>query len=540
MDAAISSNAGMTPDDSRSNSWLPLVAAVLFAVAHTQPIGFYSNQNQYLLHGLAEAGYGDLGKDWLATTRDPTPVFSAGVASGYRLAGVVPLHVEFFAVLLLYFLSLWELASRLPRFPGTLGGQAVVAAGLVVIHAAIARAGSVWLVGTDYPWYFQAGVANQYLLGPGLQPSVFGVLLVTSLAAFSRGRSVAAGLLAAGACWFHSTYLLPAGLLVAGMLVSLALQGRMREAVRTGGFALLGVVPVIAYVLVQFAPSSPANFAEAQAIIAWQRIPHHADVNRWLDVVAGLQLAWIGLGILLLRGTPLFPVLAVAATVATLLAGLQLATGNATLALLFPWRISAVLVPVATTVVLVRFASFAQSRFPGSLLFAGSSLLGIAAAVGAWPVYSQHLGYQQTAAEETLIRDIAQTRQPGNVYLLPTEFPRPSTSRGTGSMTFVPVKSSDRPAIFELQRFRLGSGGACYIDYKSIPYRDAEVLEWHRRVTQAARWYGTADWDASGIVGEIVAEGITHVVLPAGSPVHSRRLMQVVDGPAYRVYRIAP
>ena len=43
------------------------LGTILFALAYTQAPLYYSNQNQYLLHGLATAGYGHLDGDWLAT-----------------------------------------------------------------------------------------------------------------------------------------------------------------------------------------------------------------------------------------------------------------------------------------------------------------------------------------------------------------------------------------------------------------------------------------------------------------------------------------
>ena len=48
---------------------LVLLMAAGFALAHTQSPLFFSNQNQYLLHGLADAGYGHLSHDWLASSQ---------------------------------------------------------------------------------------------------------------------------------------------------------------------------------------------------------------------------------------------------------------------------------------------------------------------------------------------------------------------------------------------------------------------------------------------------------------------------------------
>src|SRR5580704_12706038 len=99
--------SGRPPIENHRAGMLPtLVFAAAFAVAHTQAPLYFSNQNQYLLHGAAEAGVGLLAEDWLANTADPTPVFSALVAVTYRWLGENFFHVEYFLLLLVYFFSL--------------------------------------------------------------------------------------------------------------------------------------------------------------------------------------------------------------------------------------------------------------------------------------------------------------------------------------------------------------------------------------------------------------------------------------------------
>src|SRR3954453_23712953 len=58
--------------------WLLVVVGggAIFSAASGQAPLYYSNQNQYFLHGLAAAGEGNLADDWLAGTLDTTPVFS--------------------------------------------------------------------------------------------------------------------------------------------------------------------------------------------------------------------------------------------------------------------------------------------------------------------------------------------------------------------------------------------------------------------------------------------------------------------------------
>src|SRR5258708_5770197 len=79
---------------------LALFAAgtVVFAVVCCQAPLYYSNQNQYFLHGLANAGEGQLRDDWLANTLDPTPVFSALVTCTARWLHPWAFHV-FYALI---------------------------------------------------------------------------------------------------------------------------------------------------------------------------------------------------------------------------------------------------------------------------------------------------------------------------------------------------------------------------------------------------------------------------------------------------------
>jgi len=53
------------------------------------------------------------------------------------------------------------------------------------------------------------------------------------------------------------------------------------------------------------------------------------------------------------------------------------------------------------------------------------------------------------------------------------------------------------------------------VEFKSIPYKDTDVLEWYRRVSLAGNLY-RAPYKRSGcqIAAELAEEGVTHVILP--------------------------
>jgi hypothetical protein len=516
-----------------------ILLAVLFAFAYTQSPLYFSNQNQYFLHGLAQGGLGHLDRDWLAQTRDPTPIFSHLVSIGYRNLGEISFQVAYFFVLMVYFLSVRWLVGLLPQLPNNRSFRLAFAAGFTATHAAIVRLASVQLTGVDYPWNLQAGVAGQYLLGAGLQPSAFGVLLVTALAAYVSGRPTLAAFLAASTCAFHSTYLLPAGLLILGFMVQ-----TFRSAPHSGPSAfrmLLAasavMAPVFAYILFTFGPSNTETFEQSQHILAEIRIPHHCVIDRWFDWVAAAQLAWTAIGLILLRRTPLFVVLAVAAGVGLTLTLVQYLTDNPTLALMFPWRISALLVPVATTVIVTKVVALLPASkwvvrisVPMLLILAGS---------GIW-IVADHLGYSSGDDERELYEYVRTHAGSSDVYLLPTRVPAVGTGRGSISTSFTPPprpKLGSNLIPVDLQRFRLSTGNPIYIDFKSVPYADVEVIVWLQRVRQCEAWY-EGDWSRSAVEGELNREGITHVVTPTGRPIDASYLEEVHADAAYIVYRL--
>lgn len=516
---------------------LPLVYAALFAVAHTQSHLYYSNQNQYFLKGVAAGTDTPLSHDWLVNTADPVPLFSGFVSLCVRFVGEWPFQVVYFLALVGYFLAAWRLVEKL-RPLSSLGGV-VFAFAFTAVHSGLLRWASTAVFGEDYLWFFQCGLANQYLLGPGLQPSVVGVLLLWAVAEYAGGRPVWAAGIAAASTLVHSTYLLPVAMLTAGFVVHLLLQRKWTTAVFTAGVALLLVSPAVAYILAVFAPTDANTFAESQRILAEVRIPHHCRPTRWFDWAGGVQVAWMILGLILLRKTRLFVPLLVVSGLVLIGTLAVIVTANPTLSLLFPWRVTAVLIPVSTVAVLGWVCSLAkpQAASAGTPLAAllSFTLLILFALTSAIFVYALGLGYREPENEVPLLSHLAETRTSADVYLIPAKFPAPSKDfSGVYSKTFTPPQ----PAFSDLARFRLATRGRLYADFKAIPYKDADVIEWHRRVGNCERWYATSDWD--GVIDEVAAEGITHIITTVDKPIRSKRLVMERETPKHLLYRVTP
>ena len=431
------------------------------------------------------------------------------------------------------------LVAALPGLPNTRAFRLAFAALFTAAHAAIARVASVQLTGVDYPWYLQCGVANQYILGPGLQPSVFGTFLFAALAAFANGRTLLAGVFAGAACAFHTTYILPAAMLLIGFVAAMVRSGQhggpaaFKMMLATVAFA----TPAAAYAVFTFGPSNPITFAESQRILAEVRIPHHTMIDRWFAWPDAVQLVWIAVGLLLLRRSPLCLVLSIAAASASLSRSCSTAARATPSALLFPWRISAVLVPAATAVIAASLAA----RLPSSNAVAiGAGAVMVALAAGGIWIMAAGVGYRMNEGETALLDFVRKEARPNDVYLLPVSFPEVGHGRGTASTTFTPPprpKPGSNLIPVDLQRFRLATGTPIFVDFKSVPYLDNEVLEWQRRMKQCEAWY-EGDWSAFGSVQELRAAGITHVVAPAAKPIKADGLIEVHADPAYIVYEV--
>jgi hypothetical protein len=523
--------------------WL-LLATLVFAFAYAQAPLYYSNQNQYFLHGLAHAHVGHLDEDWLASTDDPTPLFSLFVAFTARFLHPFFFHVAYALLLGVFFVSMIGIFSHSAGARDSVNLRLVFAAVLVASFCALGRWLSNLLFDLDLPWYVQAGVAGQYVLGAMLQPSSLGILLVLAICLYVRGKPFLAVLAACVGATIHVTYLLAAGMLTAAFMFGLWREGQPRRALLLGVFALALVLPVTIYVMITFGATSVEDFQNAQHLLAHFRIPHHALVYLWLDPIALTQIAWMLLGLGLSYGTRLFHVLAVPMLLGALLTLAQVVSGSDTLALLFPWRVSAVLMPVATGVILSRLV-LALRRWLDrkEALVASTAVLGALALAGLAVMFFR-LGFQSMTAENAMMNHVKANKRPGEVYLVPVEVPNlKATVHGSKSSDFQPLaakKTETNIIPIDLMRFRLYTEAPIYVDFKAIPYRDQDVLEWKRRLDLAKSVYDAIDageWDA--VRERVAAERISHVVVDAGKELKGSAVEEVYGGDGgYRIYRL--
>ncbi len=204
--------------------------------------------------------------------------------------------------------------------------------------------------------------------------------------------------------------------------------------------------------------------------------------------------------LLLWRRRRLRAVTLTAATLALALTVIQLWTGSEALGLMFPWRASVWLVPAATAVIVGRGIGF-LSLFVGARLNerrsrALSRSLVLCSAVFVMVASVEGIRGTVRSAHQGPLRPpiydfINETAEPGLTYLVPLGF----------------------------EGFRLETGEPVFVDWKSHPYRDDELVEWFDRVKLARTFYSASSDDValealSRICG---ASPITHVIADAGA-----------------------
>jgi hypothetical protein len=511
----------------RSSIWpwerrlVTIVVIVLFALAYSQAPLFTSNQNQYFLHGAADAGVGTLESDWLANTVDPTPVFTALVGLTFILKLPALFHVYYTLLLGVYLYSLWGLLlealqpgwNRLQRW--------IVLLVLISAHSFAMRFGLSRVFGQEWRYILEGGFAGQRLLGTVFQPSTFGVFILLGILLFIRDMPVLAVFSVVAAATVHPTYLLSAGLVIASFMLVSAIEDRsLRRAFFIGILALALVGPILCYVQARFRPTSPLLSELASRILVEERIPGHILLEEWINPTVLFQSIFILTAIWIFRKRPIAKIMMVITTGVVLLTFLQIETDNQRLALLFPWRPSALLVPLASSLLL---GFMADKLFHSSSLGHGQHrrlILGITwgtlfvlAALGV-ASYLHDLRNKKLDTARPMFEFIRSNHLEGDRY-------------------FIPPKQQD---------FRLATGAPVMVDFKSIPYVDEEVIEWFERLRVAQNFYReqVGEWSCGLIDKAVALGGINHVVLgPDQLDLECSRFSELIfsDG-SYRVYRL--
>lgn len=449
-----------------------ILACLLMALVYTQLPLYASNQNQYFLHGMAQAGLGSLDEDWLSNTKEPTPLFTLLIKWTLLILGSPNGFYVIYALLMgLYFWSLMGILDQLLHISDCPSQIVLTATLILLVHSAALRFLLGSTLGANWLFLFDGGVAGQRLLGTVLQPSVFGVLLLAAVYVYLTGKPVWASILAGLSACIHPTYLLTAALLVAGFMLQTFLEDRrVAGALRIGVCALAIVTPILAYTLVNFVGAEEAE--QAQRILIDIRLPHHALASVWFDFPSLIKTGMVSAALFLVKGNKkLFIPLIVVFGGTLMLTTYQVITGNTFLALLFPWRPSALLVPLASCVLignlaarLLKYIRAIKKDYSAHLIKTCYTILLLLCVMGVVRMQAA-ASADQASPQRDMLNWVRENSADGDRFLIP----------------------------INLERFRTFTLRPVYIDFFAIPYKASDVVTWYHRVLAANKFFDTLD-----------------------------------------------
>jgi len=481
-----------------------IVAGIIHFLAFNQPPDlFFSNQHSYFPHGIALAGQRPFTQvDWYSQTQPAHIVFT------YYLALLETLHslavgayltemlLAFTLLIAIYLLVKWyynALSENILFLSAPPKPEYIAAIWLLFI---------IWL-----PIVNLNGLAAQGIFSGYLQPSDFGTLILLALALIAFERYWLAVILCGVASLFQASYLIHTSAIVGILCVYLLISDKdWKRALSLGVLYALIVAPIAVY---SYNLSlGPIDGADAIRILGTERIAHHALPSVWFDRKATLRLVlMIVSSAVIFRGSrgALRWIVAVGVGYAALFTFIVYLTNNPRLGLLFPWRASAYLYPLAlitlTTTLSMVVIRLASRRYTNPMRPLSAVLIGI------------------------LI---------GNVYFAAAFVPLKQAARTTGYEDFArsasDIVAPDELIIIPLvmEDYRLTAQRPVYVDAKNHPYRPDEVVEWDRRIKQIEAFYSFPGDEQPIACAELGASYYVDLVIDL-TPAEQTRVTQTND-----------
>ena len=421
----------------------------LFAISHKQWPLFSSNQNTYLLEAIAAAVGEPFASDWLANQTSNIPVFSWFAKASYEIYPNI-FYIYHFVLAYVLIFSLYKISSY---FQPKLKHQVPT----VLFFTSI-----TFLNYINIP--ILQGVAGQYILGNGFQPSAFGVFLLASVAFFLHEKYTLTILCCLISAYFHPTYVLQVGILVFTYQLILVGSKNYKLAINIGLLALLLIFPIVYFVLSTFGNSAPEMTSIAQRILVMERIPHHALPGEFLlNKLTAFCLVMIGLALLIGRDKSEFlKIISIPFCLSVIIVLTAFLTDSHFIMLLFGQRSSVWLVPISSAYIIARLCTEVEwdKLFRINKIYLLTTFIVFMAFLSTYEVFKKsanHFSHKSTQ----LFSALSQLNYRKGVLL-------------------VPLREED---------IRLNALVPIFVDWKSHPYKAEEVIEWFDRANLARAFY---------------------------------------------------
>jgi hypothetical protein len=474
---------------------------------------YHSNQNDHLLRGLAAGPVDSLASDWYVNTKNPEPVFSIIVQVSSQLFSPSIFFLLQTAVLGIFLFSLIGISDHFFHLKRS---QFLFFAFFAVFLFTNTKA-FINLLGTGL--YY--GVAGQGLALHEFLPNVFAAFLFLSLYLFLKEKYIWAVLSLCLAGYIHIGYEMAAALLTFTYMFIIFLKTKnLKTPLLLGLLALIVISPMVIYTYQSNANATSQQIHEAAQIIVQERIPHHTQVKIWWGPAETTQTIICLLALVIMRKTRLFWFLLFGVLLIYLPAVVQLFRPSNLIGILQIWRVSVLVVPVSSILVLGAIISTLFERFGSFIRRHGRLIRILFAALIAFSLiqgFSIQLFRIQADAQKLtneLYAFVKEQRTDGTTYLIP-------------------------PRDQRLEDFRLGTETPIVVDWKSHPWNSVEALEWYQRINDADAFYAKEGSSACQVLPEIVSTyRVTNILSYADQPLDCSALAPIYQDAEFIVYRV--
>jgi hypothetical protein len=389
---------------------------------------------------------------------------------------------------------MYGIAAHLFKWDKSVRNLLLFGTAAVLLHSAALRYLISSFISPRWEYLIEGGVAGQRVLGDVFQPSSFGVLFLLSIYLFLKEKHYLAVVVSSVAAIIHPTYLLSAAILTAIYgFIRLYETRKFKEPILIGSLALVLVSGITIYTALNFIGVETELANQANAITINYRQPHHMIISEWLDLRVAVKTVFLALALFLIRKQRLIWILLFPSIVVIGLTGIQAIIKNPSLAMLFPWRFSVILVPLSTMIIAAKLLDWLviqRHGFPipnnlflifNSVILAGCAITG-------------------TAKFFTAIQNQHNTPEYEMMTLIYNQYER-------GQNVVVPLK---------WQQFRLVTGIPIVVEFKAGPQQADDIVEWYERVQQVDHLYAGLPYGEGCMRWEYLqfAYGATHLVLP--------------------------
>lgn len=502
------------------NGFYFLIITFVFNISYLQTYIYRFNQHTKFLHGLAKAGFGFLKNDWLANTIDPLPVFSYLIFFTYRFLHEYFFYFYYFLILGIFICYLLSISFDLFKIKKLELTGLIISVLVIFLHSNFFHDFTKKHFGFSITnIILKDGVAGQYLLGNVFQPCVFGVFILLSIYLFLNKKVFLSIIFLLIPSYFHTAYLYSSGILTLSYLLIIYIEEKnLKKIIYYGSSAFILILPILIHNYIYLNSTSGELNKTAMNIIVNIRNPHHMVTMAWIDVTTFIKMFIIIFAIFIIRKSRIFFIIALPFLITLFLTILQIFIKNDFIGFLTPWRISAWLVPISTTIIISFIISRIFYFYTNRLNLINNFLKYISLLIILIPfVYGLNILIEKTddylnEDHGKMLNYVKDNKSSEDIYLVP----------------------------LEMEGFRLDTGTPVFVTYRSHPYKDIEVMEWYNRIKKAEEFYKSDDINKYKILNELKDEKkVTHVLLQKDfSNNNYNNIIKLYNDEEYIIYKI--